>query len=313
MSSVLQNDYFRVTICGAGKVGMTAAYALLLSGFTQEITLFGRHLDKLRGEKLDLEHAMALSHKTKISITDKYEDLAGTDVFVFCAGAAQNPGDTRLDLASKNLSIVDQMAPQLLEAAPEAILLMVANPVDLMTYRAQELINARPGQIFGSGTLLDTARFRFHLSESLPVTSRSIHAYVLGEHGDHSFPVYSSATIGGQKMLDFPGFSFEQAQSAYQKARDAAYAIIESKGATYYGIGASIVKIVRSIWRDSQSVLPLSTVLYDYYGQSQMAASVPCILGRTGIQQVLKVDLNESEQAALAAGVAALKDVYSSV
>ena len=310
----MQNDYFKVTVVGAGKVGMTAAYALLLDGFAQEIMLFGRHREKLVGEKLDLEHAMALTHKTNITISDDYADLKDTDVFVFCAGAAQAPGDTRLDLAGKNLRIVESMVPSLMAAAPEAILLMVANPCDLMTYKAAQLVpQARPGQIFGSGTLLDTARFRFHLSEMLPVNARSIHAYVLGEHGDHSFPVLSSATVGGQSLLDFPNFTREQALEAYQKARDAAYAIIESKGATYYGIGASITKIVRTIWRDGRSVLPLSVPLDNYYGQTAMASSVPCILGRDGVEQVVAIQLDELEKGELAAGVAALKEVYASV
>ena len=307
-----ETDYFHVTIVGAGKVGMTAAYALLLAGFCQEITLFGRHKDKLVGEKLDLEHAMTLSHKTKITISDDYNDLKGTDVFVFCAGAPQEPGESRLELAAKNLGIVDTMVPPLLAAAPNALLLMVANPCDLMTYRAAQLVpQARPGQIFGSGTLLDTARFRFHLSESLPVNARSIHAYVLGEHGDHSFPVISSASIGGQKMVSFPGFSREMAWEAYVKARDAAYAIIESKGATYYGIGASITKIVKTIWSDWQTILPLSVTIDDYYGQGGINVSVPCVLGRSGIQQQIKAELDETEQQQLAAGVAALKEVYA--
>ena len=307
-----ETDYFRVTIVGAGKVGMTAAYALLLAGFCQEITLFGRHKEKLVGEKLDLEHAMTLSHKTKITISDDYADLKGTDVFVFCSGAPQEPGESRLELAAKNLSIVDTMVPQLLAAEPKALLLMVANPCDLMTYRACQLVpQARLGQIFGSGTLLDTARFRFHLSEFMPVNARSIHAYVLGEHGDNSFPVISSATIGGQKMIDFPEFSREKAQEAYVKARDAAYAIIESKGATYYGIGASITKIVKTIWSDWQTILPLSVTIDDYYGQGGINVSVPCILGRSGIQQQIKTELDITEQRQLAAGVTALKQVYT--
>lgn len=310
----MQTDYFRVTIVGAGKVGSTAAYALLLAGFCQEITLFGRHKEKLIGEKLDLEHAMALSKKTKVTITDNPADLAGTDVFVFCAGAAQEPGETRLQLAAKNLGIVDKMVPDLMAAAPEAILLMVANPCDLMTYRATQVMpQARPGQIFGSGTLLDTARFRFHLSEFLPVNSRSIHAYVLGEHGDHSFPVISSATIGGQKMVDFPDFSREKAQEAYQKARDAAYAIIDSKGATYYGIGASITKIVKTIWSDGRTILPLS-VTHDFSdGQMPMNASVPCVLGRDGVSQQINVDMDEKERAQFQESLTALREVYAGV
>jgi L-lactate dehydrogenase len=304
-------DYNKVVIVGAGKVGMTAAYALLLAGFCHEIVLFGRDKSKLVGEKLDLEHAMALTHKTTISICDSYDEVKDTDVFVFCAGAPQAPGETRLQLAAKNLAIVEQMVPGLMAASPEAILLMVANPVDLMTFRAQELLGLRPGQIFGSGTLLDTARFRFHLSEFLNVNPRSIHAYVLGEHGDHSFPVISSARIGGTPLTQFPEFSREKADEAYGKARDAAYAIIESKGATYYGIGASITKIVRTILTNGQSVLPLSVPVSDYYGQGAMAISTPCILGRSGVQQVLQPSLDESEQEQLRLGMEALREVYA--
>ena len=185
---------------------MTAAYALLLGGGFHEIALYGRDKRKLLGEKLDLEHATALSHKTAISIADDPAELTNTDIFIFCAGAAQAIGETRLQLAAKNLKIVDDLTPKLLNASPEAILLMVTNPVDLLTLRAREINHSREGRIFGSGTLLDTARFRFHLSEFLPVHPRSIHAYVLGEHGDHSFPVISSANIGGQPLTSFREF-----------------------------------------------------------------------------------------------------------
>ncbi|MDR2638272.1 MAG: L-lactate dehydrogenase [Helicobacteraceae bacterium] len=302
------NDRFKIAIIGAGKVGMTAAYALLLGGGFHEIALYGRDKRKLLGEKLDLEHAMALSHKSAISVSDNPAELSGVDIFVFCAGAAQAAGETRLQLAEKNIKIVNDLVPKLLEASPDAILLMVTNPVDLLTLRAKEISPA--ARVFGSGTLLDTARFRFHLSEFLRVHPRSIHAYVLGEHGDHSFPVISSANIGGQPLTSFPEFSREKALEAYRKARDAAYAIIESKGATYYGIGASVAKIARSIITNGQSVLSLSTIIDDYYGQSGMAVSVPCILGRNGIERVIKVALNQDEQDQLADGVKALKEAY---
>jgi L-lactate dehydrogenase len=258
---------------------------------------------------------MVLSHKTKITISDDPAELADTDLFIFCAGAAQTAGETRLQLAEKNIRIVDTLAPKLLQAAPQAIFLMVTNPVDLLVLRVREIVAGIDGtderRIFGSGTLLDTARFRFHLSEFMPVHPRSIHAYVLGEHGDRSFPVISSANIGGQPLTSFPEFSREKALEAYRKARDAAYAIIESKGATYYGIGASVAKIARSIIVNSQSVLSLSVTIDDYYGQSGMAISAPCILGRGGIERIIKVSLDCDEQTQLAQGVAALKEAYN--
>lgn len=302
-------DYNKVAIIGAGKVGMTAAYALLLDGYCHEIVLYGRDKNKLIGEQLDLEHAAAIAGGVKITITDNPAELTEVDIFVFSAGAPQAPGESRLELAAKNLAIVDELVPQLLAASPKALVLMVANPVDLMTYRAQQITHARSGQIFGSGTLLDTARFRFHLSQFLPVNPQSIHAYVLGEHGDHSFPVISSATIGGQKLTAFPGFSSERALAAYDQARDAAYQIIDSKGATYYGISASITRIVRTILRRAQTVLPLSVPLTDYYGESDIAMSVPGVIGREGVSQIITIQLDDQEQAQFHEAAAALRQV----
>lgn len=300
-------DYNKIAIVGAGKVGMTSAYALLLAGVAHEIVLFGRDATKLEGEKLDLEHAMALTHKTKIVASDNYNDLKDTDIVIFSAGVPQAPGETRLQLAEKNVAILEKMLPPIMAVAPTAIILMVANPVDVMTFRANQIVGVPRGQIFGSGTTLDTARFRFHLSEFLPVNPRSIHTYVLGEHGDSSFPLISSASIGGQRMSDFPGFSKEKAEEAYQKARDAAYAIIESKGSTYYGIGAAVTTIVKAILRNAQTVLPVSMPVDDYYGVSGVSLSLPAIIGRNGVQQVIKPSLDEEEQEKLHLSAKSLK------
>ncbi len=303
----IHQDYYKVAIIGAGKVGITAAYALLLEGIVHEIVLYGRDRSKLVGEQLDLEHAAALARGTKVTITDNFEDLKETDVFVFTAGAAQLPGETRLELAEKNLKIVDQLVPQLFKVAPEALLLMVTNPVDVLTYRASELLPHKRSQIFGSGTLLDTARFRFHLSELLKVNPESIHAYILGEHGDHSFPVLSNAMVGGQKLMSFPKFYPEDAQMVYQKARDCAYMIIESKGATYYGIGASITSIIKNIVRDSKKILPLSVRVDGYYDQREVAFSVPVVLGAKGVEQIIEIELDDQEQLKLIDGVKVIK------
>ncbi|MDO5561309.1 MAG: L-lactate dehydrogenase [bacterium] len=301
-------DYNKVAIVGAGKVGMTAAYALLLDGIANEIVLFGRDASKLTGERLDLEHAMALTYKTKIVATDDYEDLRDTDVVVFSAGAAQLPGESRLDLVGKNVKIMETMLPPIMAVAPRAIVLMVANPVDILTYRAIKMCGVPEGQIFGSGTTLDTARFRFHLSEFLPVNPRSIHTYVLGEHGDSSFPLISSASVGGQSLSSFPGFSKEKAQDAYQKARDAAAEIINSKGATYYGIGAAVTTIVRAILRGAQTVLPVSVLVHDYYGVDDICLSLPAIIDRSGASEVIKPSLDETEQEQLRQSAASLRE-----
>ena len=291
---------FKVAIVGCGRVGMTAAYALVLQGVPTELVLHGRELEKVEGEKLDLEHALPFTNPVEITATDNYADLKGTDLVIFAAGASQKPGETRLDLTKKNVAIVEEVIPQIVKSAPDAVILMVANPVDIMTYRAAQIAGWPPGRIFGSGTMLDTARFRFHLSEFLDVNPRSIHTYVLGEHGDSSFPVLAGATVGGQPLTSFPNFSQEKALKAYEMARTAAYMIIQGKGATYYAIGAVVSKIAEAVKQDSRSVLPVSVPLTNYYGQSSVSLSVPCIVGRTGVSQILTTELSPEEQKQLA-------------
>jgi L-lactate dehydrogenase len=292
---------------GAGKVGMTCAYSMLIEGVTQELVLWGRHKDELIGEQLDLEHGLSFLSDTTILATDSYQDLAGSDVVVITAGAGQQPGETRLDLAEKNKAIIEQMIPQIIEHAPQAVILMVTNPVDVLTYHAYQIAGLPKGQIFGTGTTLDTARFRFHLSQFLKVNPRSIHTYILGEHGDSSFHSLSSATVGGQPLSEFPGFTPERAEKAFQQAKNAAYTIIQTKGATFYAIGVVVSHIVKAILRDARSVLPVSIPLHNYYGHNGVALSVPCIVGRTGVQEVLKIRLSREEEKALADSVTTVK------
>lgn len=303
----MQNENFKVGIIGCGKVGMTTAYALLLKGLPTELVLIDRKKEYIEGEDLDLEHGMTFMQKAKIVGTEDYADLKEADVVIVTAGAAQKPGETRLDLTAKNKAIIEDIIPKILTHAPEALIIMVSNPVDVLTYHANHIAQVRPGQIFGSGTLLDTSRFRFHLSEKLNVNPRSIHAYILGEHGDTSFPTLSSATVGGQPLLTMPGFSAEMAQEAYLNTRNAAYKIIEGKGATYYAIATVLSHIVATIHRDSRSVLPLSTPLHNYHGHSDVALSVPCVLSRQGIEQTLEIQLSPEEQAQLSHSVETIR------
>lgn len=299
---------FKVGVVGCGRVGMTAAYAMLLSGTPTDIVLVDRHKEKAVGEKLDLEHALSLlTNFVAISGTDDYNELAGASLIIYTAGVSQIPGQNRLDLVNTNKKILEEILPKINQAAPEAVILIVANPVDVLTYVANKIIPNAGGRIFGSGTMLDTARFRFHLSEILNVNPHSIHAYVLGEHGDTSFPVYAETTIGGQKLLDLPGINEEMIVDAYKKTRDAAYKIIEAKGATYYAIGVVVTKIMQAIFSDSKMVYPLSVPLSDYFGFSGVALSVPCVLGKTGVETVMKVDLNEAELEKMKRSVEALK------
>lgn len=296
---------------GCGRVGMTAAYAMLLSGTPTEIVLFDRNKDKAQGEKMDLEQALSLLPAyVKITATDNFADLAGVKLIIYTAGVAQAPGQTRLDLVNTNRRILEEILPKINQAAPESVILMVANPVDVLTYWANEIVDTSPpssnGRIFGSGTMLDTARFRFHLSEILTVNPHSIHAYILGEHGETSFPVYANTSIGGQNMLDLPNITKEVIDLAYQQTREAAKKIIEAKGATYYAIGVVVMKIMQAIASDSKTVYPLSVPLTEYQGYTGVALSVPCVLGASGVEKILDVDLSASEKEAFDRSVAAL-------
>lgn len=298
---------FKVSIVGVGRVGTTAAYAMMLDGTPTDIVLLARDKKKAVGEKLDLEHALPFIDYVNIVATDDYADIAGSHLVVITAGAAQQPGETRLDLCNKNLAILQEILPKVNQAAPDAVILIIANPVDVLTFWAHQIVPNAKGRIFGSGTMLDTARFRYHIGEAIGINPKNIHAYLLGEHGDSSFPVYANATIGGQRLMDLSGMSLQVIQDAYTKSRDAAYKIIEAKGATFYAIGVVATKIMEAIFSDAKTVFPLSVPLNNYYGHTGVALSVPCVLGTRGIERVLEIDLSKEEQEHLATSVQSLQ------
>ena len=300
-------DNNKVAIFGCGRVGMTTAYALLLQGITNELVLFNRTVDKIKGEELDLEHGMTFLDSAQITATNDYADLTDSDVVIYTTGSSQKPGETRLDLLDHNLAILQKTLPQIIRYAPDAILLMITNPVDILTYKAYLMANWPKGRILGSGTALDTSRFRFHLSEFLHVSPASIHAYVLGEHGDSSFPAVSGASVGGQHITNFPNFSAEKVVAAYQKTRDAAYKIIKAKGSTYYGIASVAARLVEAILRDEKSIFPVSIPLHDYYEQNGVALSVPCVIGRGGVEEIIDIKLSWEEKQQLEKSVETLK------
>jgi L-lactate dehydrogenase len=305
---MLKSENFKVAIFGLGRVGTTAAYTILLRGLASELVLYAREKEKAEGEKADLEHGSPFYPGTKIVATNNFEDLAGSDLVIFTAGCAQKPGQTRLDLAKANCDIVDATIPKIVKHAPNTLILMVSNPLDVMTYRAAEIADLPPGRVFGSGTLLDTARLRLHLSKLVDVNPTSIHAYVLGEHGDSSFAPTSMATIGGKPLIDFHELSGEHIAWAHEETKRDAYKIIEGKGATYYGIGTAISHIVDIIKNDKKKIVPLSTSLTGQYGLEHVALSLPCILGRKGVTKVIDIPLSLSEQESLMASAKVIRE-----
>ncbi|KKP60905.1 MAG: L-lactate dehydrogenase A chain [Candidatus Roizmanbacteria bacterium GW2011_GWC2_34_23] len=207
----------KVSIIGGGHVGMSAAFAMLLKNTAHEIVLFDRDTDKMKGEQLEFQHSLTFLGTTKIVAAESYKDLKDSDVIVFTAGRAQLPGESRLNLVKSNVEVINNILPDVAKHSPNSVIIMVTNPVDILTYQASQLLKLAPGRIFGSGTSLDSARFRFHLSEFLGINPKNIHTYVLGEHGDSSFPTISHADIGGQPISTMKDFSSKKIQEAFLK------------------------------------------------------------------------------------------------
>jgi L-lactate dehydrogenase len=289
----------RVAIVGVGNVGATFAYTLLLSGLAPEIVLVDVNRLRAEGEAMDLAHGVPFAAPSRVWAGD-YADCAGAAVTVITAGAAQRPGETRLELSKRNTAIFRQIVPRVAEANPEGIIVVATNPVDVLTYETWRLSGLPPERVIGSGTILDTARFRYLLSEHFAVDPRSVHAWIVGEHGDSEVPVWSLANIAGMRLPAFcasQGRAYEPAamDEIFRQTRDAAYEIIERKGATYYAIGAGLLRLVEAIVRDQRTVLSVSSRITAYYGMEDVSFSLPTVLDRRGVVQPLRLELDERE------------------
>jgi L-lactate dehydrogenase len=291
---------FKVSMIGCGSVGATAAYAMLLDGTPTELVLIDHSKEKAEGLMLDFEHSLSFLKSTKITASDDYSACKDSQLIFITAGARQSEGETRLQLIDKNRKIFREIVPALAKYAPKAILVVVTNPVDVLTYETIKLSGFPEGRVFGTGTMLDTARFRYHISERLCLSPHSIEAYILGEHGDTSFPVFSSANVAGKPLNEFAGFTAEVGRQCYEDTRNAAYRIIHDLGYTCYSIAVVMREIMVNIFQHSKIVVPLSVELKDYYGYSDVCLSVPCVLDSDGVSGVIKVPLNDEEQAMLA-------------
>ncbi len=294
MSSTFKGDDIlkkrKVAIIGAGAVGSTTAFTLLLKNRVDELVLIDANHDIAIGNALDINHSLPFLGKAKVW-AGTYEDCIGCDIIIVAAGAAQKPGETRIDLLKKNKKIIDSIIDSITEYTTDGILLIASNPVDIMSYFSWKRSKWPTNRVIGSGTLLDSARFRYLISEKLNIRSTNIHAYIVGEHGDTELPVWSLANVSGSPIE----FTDEEREELFTGARDAAYKIIETKGATYYAIAVAIDRICRAILKDEGSILPVSTLLDNYHGISDVYLGVPCIVDAKGIREVLPLDLNETE------------------
>jgi L-lactate dehydrogenase len=289
----------KVAIVGVGLVGSTFAYTLLLSGIASEIVLIDVNHERAEGEAMDLNHAVPFAHPTKICAGD-YSDCEGAAITVIAAGTGQKPGESRLDLVKRNAAIFGQIVPRVAKANPEGIIVVATNPVDVLTYVTIELAELPARRVFGSGTILDTARFRYMLSEHLGVDPRSVHAYIIGEHGDSEVPVWSLANVAGMRLPTFcaeNGIPLEAdtMERIFRQTRDAAQEIITRKGATYYAVAAGLMRIAEAILRDQNTVLSISSLITDYYGIDDVCLSLPTVVSRRGIERVLRLELSPHE------------------
>ena len=305
----------RVAIVGAGNVGATCAYALLMSGRAAEIVLIDANRARAEGEAMDLNHAVPFGAPCRVWAGD-YADCAGAAVTVITAGAAQKPGETRLDLVKKNTAIFKSIVPQVAQHNPNGIILVATNPVDVLSYVAWKLSGLPAARVIGSGTILDTARFRYLLSQHFGVDSRSVHAFIIGEHGDSEVPVWSLANIAGMRLTDFcclQDAQYDQTRmdQIFVQTRDAAYEIIQRKGATFYAIGAGLMRIVEAILRDQSTVLSVSSLIDQYYGIDDVYLSLPTVVDRGGVEALLRLQLEEMEIVGLRRSADVLKSTIA--
>lgn len=306
-------DRQKAAIIGCGFVGSSSAFSLMHTGIFSELVLIDVDRHRAEGEAMDLSHGLPFARPMKIFAGD-YGDIGDCALVIITAGAGQKPGESRLDLVHKNVAIFRSIVPQIVRYNREAILLVVSNPVDILTYAALRLSGFPPERVLGSGTVLDTARLKYLLGRHLQVDSRSVHAFMIGEHGDSELAVWSGATVSGVPLDHFCELRGHYDHDAsdhrlYSEVRDSAYEIIDRKGATYYGVAMAVNRIATAIVRGEGSVLPVSTLLSGEYGLSGLCMSIPAVVGRTGVETVLDIPLSPSEQEALLSSAATLKGV----
>ncbi|HVE58439.1 MAG TPA: L-lactate dehydrogenase [Pyrinomonadaceae bacterium] len=302
----------RVAIIGCGHVGATSAYALLMNGFVEELILIDKDCDKLLGEVMDLQHAVPLAHQALIR-QGNFEDAANADIAVIAAGVSTYPGETRLDLLSRNIAVIREIIGKLMRSKFDGIILMITNPVDILAQVAQEESGLPASRVIGSGTVLDTARLRAMLGDKLQIEGRSIHAYIIGEHGESEVATWCAARIGGAPLVDFCTPDCPDFDKMLEAVRNSAPEIVRRKGYTSFAVGTCVNRICEAILRDERTILPVSAMTGGQYGISGVYLSLPCVVGRGGIEKIVELPLSDDEKRDLLKSAAILKTTYETL
>lgn len=303
----------KISMIGAGRVGSTTLYTLLLEGGITEMVIVDVDKPRAEGEALDLRHALSLTQNCRISAGD-YDATEGSDIVIITAGIPRKPGDSRLDLLKRNTELMGGILEGVLKYNKDTFLFMVSNPVDVLTYQALKTSGFPTNRVFGLGTVLDTTRFRAMLGERLGISPDQVMAYMLGEHGDSMVPVTSHAAVAGIPMTKFPGYSPEMVEEVITATRFGGAEVIKRKGGTFYSVAPSIASVVRAVKNDQKKILPISSLIDGvYHGLSGMTISLPCVVGKNGRESILDPQLSEAEEAAFRNSFGVLKEAAASV
>lgn len=307
----------KVAVIGCGFVGAATSFALMESGLFTEMVLIDADKDRAEGEAMDISHGLPFARPMKIYAGD-YADIADAAIVIVTAGANQKPEETRLDLVHKNVAIYKNIIPQIASSNFQGILLIVSNPVDVLTYVAWKLSGFTSNRVIGSGTVLDTARLKYNLGEHLDVDSRSVHAFIIGEHGDSELAVWSSATVSGVPIDTFcemrGHYNHDVAEARIaEEVKNSAYEIIEKKNATYFGVAMAVRRICEAIIRDEESVLPVSNLMQGEFGIEGVALSVPAIVGAEGVEEIVPISLDEEELEKLRKSAEMIKSIIKDI
>lgn len=307
----------KVSIIGAGYVGATTAFALMMAGTTSEIALIDINEKKLAGEVLDLNHGISFVPQTHIH-EGTYDDCADSNIVIITAGVGQKPGETRIDLLKRNIDVFRSIIPKVVERNRDCVILVVTNPVDILTYATLKISNLPENQVIGSGTVLDSARFKYLLSAHCKVASHNVHAYIIGEHGDTEVPAWSITNIAGMPVDSFCGQCGrkclpDEKERIFHEVKNSAYKIIEGKGATYYAVALAVRRIVEAILRNENAILPVSSLMKGYYGISDVCLSLPSIVNEQGVERVLELPLSEEEIAGFRHSANTLKQILKEI